>query len=220
MCPYIESVILILNTRYYGTYSIEGMKDGLLLGDANYGDLQSCIDGRDYGEIDDALRTKWSLQIAEAVAYIHEKGIIHSNLSTTNVLVHRTGQTTDLILADFGGSRCLELDLDGELLSDDPFMDPQLANLKLPKLDVFSLGVVIYIIMTDQYPFHQGPAPLAEERFIYGDRVLKLFDEGKFSTLSSVKFGSVIAGCYSERLFETTKEVVNVLEAEMRCHAS
>lgn len=188
------------------------MKDGLLLGEADCGDLQSYID-RDDSEIDDALRRKWSLQIAEAVAYVHEKGIIHSNLSTTNVLVHKAGQTANLILADFGGSRCCELGLDGNLIPDNPFSDPHLKTFDSPRVDVFSLGVVIYIIMTGHYPFHQGPAPQDEERFRYEDRVRTLFDRGEFPNLSGVPFGDVIAGCCCERRFETAKEVVVALDA-------
>lgn len=192
------------------------MKDGLLLGEANCGDLQSHIDGKK--EIDNTLRIKWSLQIAKAVAYVHEKGIVHSNLSTTNVLVHRTGETTDLILADFGGSRCLELELDGLLLPDDPFFDPQLkpSEFEFPKLDVFSLGILIYIILTGHYPFHQGPAPQDEDRFVYGDRVRELYKKGEFPDLSGLPFGEVIAGCCCERRFRTAKEVDEAIEEEMR----
>jgi len=207
--------ILILVARYRGHSEIEG---GLLLDKANCGDLQSYFDGDN--KVNNALRRKWSLQIAEAVAYVHEKGVIHSNLSTRNVLVHQTGETTDLILADFGGSRCLELDLNGMLIPDQPFLDPQLSEFTSPKVDVFSLGIIIYIIMTGYYPFHQGPAPQNQERWTYSDRVRTLFKQGHFPDLSSVLFGGVIARCCCERRFETAKDVVVALEAEMQGYAS
>ncbi|KAF2680727.1 kinase-like protein [Lentithecium fluviatile CBS 122367] len=187
--------------------------NGLLLEEATHGHLQSYIDGD--SKIDSALRKKWCLQIVEAVAYVHEKGIIHSNVGTTNILVHQTGQTMDLKLADFGGSRCLELGLNGDLIPDDPFLDRQLTDFTSPRVDVFSLGVVIYIIMTGHYPFHKGPAPQNEEIYVYEDRVQKLFGQGKFPDLSDVPFGVVIAGCCCERRFENAKEVVEALEAEM-----
>ncbi|KAF2731550.1 kinase-like protein [Polyplosphaeria fusca] len=189
------------------------MEDGLLLKEANCGDLQSYLDENN-GNINDALREELSIQIAEAVAYVHEKGIIHSNISLANILVHQTDNNTDLILADFGGSRCLELGLNGCLLPDDPYFDPQLKDYESPKLDVFSLGIVIYIIMTGQYPFQNGSVPGMEKRFEYGDRVQKLFNQGKFPNLSGVPFGDVIAGCCCERRFETAKEVVIALKAE------
>lgn len=179
-----------MDTRYYGIHKTPGMKDGLLLKEANCGDFQSYMNQN--SNINNALRRKWSLQIAEAVAYVHEKGIIHSNISTTNILVHQTNQTPDLVLADFGGSKCLELGLNGHLLPDDPYFDSQLTEFTSPKVDIFSLGVVIYIIMTGQYPFQTA---LEYRDFAYGDRVKALYKEGKFPDLSCVQFGGVIAGC-------------------------
>jgi serine/threonine protein kinase len=169
----------------------------------------------DNNKIGTALRERWSLQIAEAVAHVHEKSIIHSNLSTTNVLVHQVDQTTNVILADFGGSKCQELDLNGMLLPDHPFFDPE-CDYKSKRLDVFSLGVLLYIINTGQYPFHKGPAPKDEERFIYGLRALALYKEGKFPDLQGVRFGEVISGCCVERRFATAGEVAVALKAEMQ----
>ena len=190
------------------------MNDGLLLSEANRGDLQSYIDKHNAG-IKGALRRKWSLQIAQAVAHLHEKGVVHSDLSTANVLVHQTGQTLDLFLADFGGSRCVQLNLYGGLLPDDPFSDPRLTDYASPQLDVFSLGIVIYIIMTGFYPFRNDSAPQGEEKFVYGDRVRKLFEQGYFPNLSNVSLGGIVAGCCCERRFSTAQEVFAALRAEV-----
>jgi serine/threonine protein kinase len=186
------------------------MKDGLLLREANCGDLQSYMEK---SEIPNDLRKKWSIQLAEAVAYIHDNGVIHMNLSTTNVLVHQTDQTIDVILADFGGSKCPILQLSGGLIPDDLYLDPQLTKFDVPRVDVFSLGVIIYIIITGQYPFHQGPVPENEEWYVYSGRVQKLYKDGSFPDLSNVPFGEVIAGCCCERRFETAREVLVALQA-------
>lgn len=202
--------------RYNGPYRIEGMKEGLLLSEANCGELQSYIDKFNC-KIDSALRKQWSLQVAQAVEYVHGKGIIHSNLSTTNVLVHRAGTVPELLLADFGGSRCEALDVFGELLPDDPFSDPWLKDdqLKSPKLDLYGLGIIIYIIVTGHQPFHDSPAPQGEERLDYMGRVRKLFEQGQFPDLADVPFASIIRGCCIERRFNTAKEVVLAIELEM-----
>lgn len=136
------------------------------------------------------------------------------------MLVNRASGTTDLILPDLGGSSCLELDLDGMLLPDDPFFDPQLTEFKSLKVDLFSLGVFIYIIMTDHYPFHLGPAPQHEEKFTYGDCVRKLFAQGKFPDLSGVPFAGVITGCCCERRSDSAKDVVAAIKVEMLCSTS
>ncbi|OAL55907.1 kinase-like protein [Pyrenochaeta sp. DS3sAY3a] len=201
--------------QFHGPYKIEGRKEGLLLAEANRGNLQSYIDSDDYLDIDESLRKKWSLQIAEAVSYVHKNGIIHSNLSTANVLVHQSGQSTDLILADFGGSKCRDLGLNGHLLPDDPFFDPFVTNFESPKLDIFSLGIILYIINTGHYPFHPRPAPGDDERFAYEDFAHSQLEQNKFPDLTNVLFGNVIAGCCIERRFETAHEVVVAIEAEL-----
>jgi serine/threonine protein kinase len=206
------------------------MEYGLLFDEANRGDIRSYLNQHNH-TIDNALRKKWSLQIAEALAYVHQNGIIHSDIGTSNILVHQTGESIDLVLADFGGSTCLELNMSGHVIPGDAFLDPELAEAAGPeaqtlKLDIFSLGVVIYIIVTGHYPFSQGPAAQHDDcaRLVAlqeeSARAQTLFKEGKFPNLSGVLFEDVIAGCCCERRFETAQEVVVALKADMSTHAS
>ncbi|KAH8710037.1 kinase-like domain-containing protein, partial [Phaeosphaeriaceae sp. PMI808] len=131
--------------RCYGFFRTgDDMKEGLLFDEVNYRDLQSYIDS--------------NRKISKAVTYVHTRGIIYSNLSTTNVLVHQTSQNTNLLLADFRGSRYLKLDLDGEMLPNLLFYDSK-SDFQSKRLDIFSLGILLYIINTSQYPFRKGPAP-------------------------------------------------------------
>lgn len=95
-------------------------------------------------------------------------------------------------------------------------MSPSLEDYKSPKVDLFSLGIVIYIIMTGHYPFHTSPAPQNAERFAYGDRVFALYQKGRFPNLADVLLGRIIAGCCCERRFKTAEEVVTALQAEMQ----
>ncbi|ORY18496.1 hypothetical protein BCR34DRAFT_473343, partial [Clohesyomyces aquaticus] len=90
-----------------------------------------------------------------------------------------------------------------------------LTEFNSVKVNLFSLGIVIYIIMTSYYPFYKHLAPKNEEIYTYSTHVQRLYQEGRFLDLSSVLFRNVIAGCCYKRRFETAKEVVISLEAEI-----
>jgi hypothetical protein len=138
------------------------------------------------------------------------------NLSTNNVLVHQVNQTTRLIIADSGGSQCSELDFNAGAAPGTPFRPPRWSDVVLPTVDVFGLGVLMYIIATGHYPFHQGPTPQGEERYAYEDPTQARFELGEFSDLSDVQLGGIIAECCLRGQFETAADVVKALEAEMR----
>ncbi|ORX95448.1 hypothetical protein BCR34DRAFT_498464, partial [Clohesyomyces aquaticus] len=91
---------------------------------------------------------------AKAVAYVYKKGIIYLNLSTTNVLVYKAAKNLDLILANFSGSRCRELGLDSNLIPNELFCNLHLTTFNLLRVNTFSVGVIIYIIITSYYPFY------------------------------------------------------------------
>jgi serine/threonine protein kinase len=74
------------NARYYGLFRTDkNIREGLLLEEANCRTLQLYIDR--HVNIPAALQKEWIFQLVEAVSCVHSKGIVHSNLSTTNVLV-------------------------------------------------------------------------------------------------------------------------------------
>ncbi|CAD0042947.1 unnamed protein product, partial [Aureobasidium pullulans] len=80
---------------------------GLLFTEANCGDLQRYLDSNN-GLIRDIFRLKWRLQAADAIAYLHSKGVIHSDLRPENFLLHiyNDNDGPELLLSDFGGSYC------------------------------------------------------------------------------------------------------------------
>ena len=111
---------------------------------------------------------------------------------------------------------CRDLALDGGNLPDDPFSDPTMAdNDETPRRDVFSLGIVIYIIMTGHYPFQEGPAPVGDAHWPYEESVRQRFKEGEFPDLTNVRFGQVIKGCCCTRDYPSGVEVLAAIWAEM-----
>ena len=146
--------------------------------------------------ISDRLRETWSLQAAQAIASVHEQDTVHQDFDMKNLLVHYNGKSFDILLDNFGGALCKALNLDGNNLPDDPFSDPTLADDDgTPRRDVFSLGIVIYFIMTGHYLFHEGPFPGGAARWVFGELVNCQFQKGRLPGLTNMHFGQVIKRC-------------------------
>jgi tetratricopeptide (TPR) repeat protein/tRNA A-37 threonylcarbamoyl transferase component Bud32 len=102
--------------------------------------------------------------IAEAVHYAHEQGILHRDLKPSNVLIDANDQPR---ITDFGLAKRIEDDSDltatGDILGTASYMSPEQASGRVKELnrtsDVYSLGAVLYELLTDQPPF-RGPTVL------------------------------------------------------------
>lgn len=104
---------------------------------------------------------EWLLSVAEALAYAHGRGVVHRDLKPANILLGAAGMPR---LTDFGLARDLATDADadplttsGELLGTPVYMSPEQAGGRAdaagPAADQFSLGVVMYQLLTGELPF-------------------------------------------------------------------
>lgn len=172
----------------------------MLLAEASHGNLQRYLDDNN-DIIPTSVRKKWCRQVVESIAYIHSRGVIHSDLRPENFLVHATTPTSlDLWLCDFGGSTCEERGLDGKHLPDPGFFDPNSEWVSKPATDLFSIGSILYTILTGHWP-HQAPGPFntAEETELYDRHVEELFRQGTFPDVEGVFGGSIIQCCWRSK---------------------
>nr|KMM68416.1 hypothetical protein CPAG_04743 [Coccidioides posadasii RMSCC 3488] len=135
------------------------------------------------GVIDTVLRLQWCSQAAETIQYIHQKGVIHSDLRPENYLLHRnSGGILNLFLSDFGGSTSGVID--GGHLPDSGFFDPRKPWVSTKATDIFSLGSVLYTIMTGHWPYKcAGLFGSLKEKLSYGERVDELFSLAENETV-------------------------------------
>ncbi|EEH02619.1 conserved hypothetical protein [Histoplasma capsulatum G186AR] len=152
--------------------------------------------------INTILRLQWCFQAAEAIRYIHQKGVIHSDLRPENYLLHRNSDgILNLFLSDFGGSTSGVID--GGHLPDSGFFNPRKPWVSTKATDIFSLGSVFYTIMTGHWPYKSaGPFGSLKEKLSYGERVDELFSLGMFPPVEGLIGGNIIQGCWMEQYGE------------------
>lgn len=95
----------------------------------------------------------WTAEIAVALGMAHRKGVIHGDVKPANVLVTEAGR---IKLSDFGMARLASLDSkDTPLLGTPAYWCPEqvLGKPQDARSDIFSLGVVLYEMVTGRRPF-------------------------------------------------------------------
>jgi len=127
------------------------------------------------------LRLEIFLRIVDAVVHAHERGILHRDIKPGNVLVSRTtgsephspagARNIQIKLLDFGIARILDPEaritmgtVAGHILGTLDYMSPEQArgesDLVDGRSDVYSLGVILYELLTDRLPLDVTGLPL------------------------------------------------------------
>jgi serine/threonine protein kinase/tetratricopeptide (TPR) repeat protein len=125
----------------------------------------------DERQLDTAARLRLFARVCDAVQHAHQKGLLHRDLKPSNILVaDRDGEPWPVVI-DFGVAKSVgapigraTLTMPGRLLGTPEYMSPeQAANLDDvdTRSDVYSLGVVLYELLTSKLPIEGTQLRLA-----------------------------------------------------------
>jgi hypothetical protein len=162
------------NGRFY--YAMEYI-DGL--------DFETLRDRRGRVPWPDVLDLAW--QIAPALKHAHDRGVIHRDLKPSNILRTRDPDNPDstglVKLTDFGIASLFaspHLTVTGGVIGTPEYLSPEQAAGKpvTRRSDLYSLGVVLYTLVTGNNPFTGAPLDLLHKhRFAQFDRPSRLLPE-------------------------------------------
>ncbi|KAI0395525.1 hypothetical protein F5Y17DRAFT_194116 [Xylariaceae sp. FL0594] len=113
-----------------------------------------------HGKLKEKQARKFSRQIASAIDYCHRNSIVHRDLKIENILISKTG---DIKIIDFGLSNLFSprghlKTFCGSLY----FAAPELLQARAytgPEVDVWSFGIVLYVLVCGKVPFDDQSMP-------------------------------------------------------------
>nr|XP_042136853.1 serine/threonine-protein kinase SIK2 isoform X3 [Peromyscus maniculatus bairdii] len=115
----------------------------------------------------EARRKFW--QILSAVDYCHDRKIVHRDLKAENLLLDNN---MNIKIADFGFGNFFKT---GELLAtwcgSPPYAAPEVfegQQYEGPQLDIWSMGVVLYVLVCGALPFDGPTLPILRQRVLEG----------------------------------------------------
>ena len=119
----------------------------------------------DSHKLDTGERLELFIQVCDGVQHAHQKAIIHRDLKPSNVLVALVDGKAQPKIIDFGIAKAIGLRLTektlfteiGAVIGTPEYMSPEQAELTGQdvdtRTDVYSLGVMLYELLTGQLPF-------------------------------------------------------------------
>jgi serine/threonine-protein kinase len=123
--------------------------------------LEAVLDREKSLDVPRALN--YAVQVLKGVEHAHQAQILHRDLRPANVLISESGAVK---VADFGTSRLLEKSHATTVIGSPPYMAPeQFKGRAVLASDIYSVGVLLYQMMTGTLPYF-SPNPAQIERLI------------------------------------------------------
>ena len=167
------------------------------------------------GMLDWSIAWRAAIQIAEALEYVHSKGVVHRNISPDNILLSQAenrAKLSDLMIARALASEGDRPTVRGELVGEIAYMPPERTLGAGPldvRSDIYSLGATLYSVVTGQPPFDSPSIPDLVNR-IQADEVI---GPRTFQMSISPLFEEVILRCLAKKPAHRFQSVTELLGA-------
>ncbi len=108
------------------------------------------------------------VQLANGIEYAHQHGVVHRDIKPANIILTKSGQAK---ITDFGIARidASNLTVEGQLLGTPNYMAPeQIQGREVDhRADLFSLGVLLYEMVTGMKPFAGENLTMVTHRIVH-----------------------------------------------------
>ncbi len=99
-----------------------------------------------------------ALPLTDALSVAHAQGVVHRDVKPDNVMVESTGQTSRVVLTDFGIAHMTGMETmtaTGALVGSPAYMSPEQSRGHEvgPTTDIWSVGTMLYEMVTGTVPF-------------------------------------------------------------------
>lgn len=126
---------------------------------------------QNFSELDETHMARLMKQILICVNHCHALNIVHCDIKPENILMEKGDPTYErLILADFGFAQFYDPETRMKLIRGTPsYWSPQVFRQSYgPKTDLWSCGILAFVLMTGQFPFQGTSAnPVENAKEIY-----------------------------------------------------
>ena len=153
-------------------YSVDRTNSGEIFIISEYIEGSTLKDRIDSGDLDHRQMAQIVANVADALHHAHQRGLIHRDIKPANILME--ADTEKPYVADFGlATREFEYLQKGDGAGSPSYKSPEQVRREGHRLDgrsdLFSLGIVMYEMLTGNRPFRGDSISEVENRIRYAD---------------------------------------------------